>query len=77
VETLLEALRRLRPQSRKARQVVAQAQEYVQNHRERMRYDRFGEDPDFLEPLRGHNLGCFCSLDLPCHADVMLEFLYR
>ncbi len=77
METLLEALRRLRPQSRKARQVVAQAQEYVQNHRERMRYDRFGEDPDFLEPLRGHNLGCFCSLDLPCHADVMLEFLYR
>jgi hypothetical protein len=33
-------------------------------------------DPRFLEPLRGYNLGCFCPLDVPCHADVILEFLY-
>lgn len=26
-----------------------------------------------LEPLRGHDLACWCPLDQPCHADVLLE----
>lgn len=26
-----------------------------------------------LEPLRGKNLACWCALDVPCHADVLLE----
>lgn len=26
-----------------------------------------------LEPLRGKNLACWCALDAPCHADVLLE----
>jgi len=36
-------------------------------------------DPDFLEPLRGKNLACWCPLSHPnwervyCHADVLLE----
>jgi hypothetical protein len=30
-------------------------------------------DPQFLEPLRGKNLACYCLLDKPCHADVLLE----
>lgn len=30
------------------------------------------EKPD-LEPLRGRDLACFCPLDQPCHADVLLE----
>jgi hypothetical protein len=25
-----------------------------------------------LPTLRGHNLGCWCSLSAPCHADVLL-----
>jgi hypothetical protein len=25
------------------------------------------------EHLRGKNLGCWCDLDAPCHADVLLE----
>ena len=25
------------------------------------------------EELRGHDLACWCSLDGPCHADVLLE----
>lgn len=25
------------------------------------------------EHLRGKNLACFCALDQPCHADVLLE----
>lgn len=26
-----------------------------------------------LSPLRGKNLACWCALDAPCHADVLLE----
>lgn len=29
--------------------------------------------PDWYEPLRGKNLACWCSLDRPCHADVLLR----
>lgn len=28
---------------------------------------------DALADLRGRNLACFCKLDAPCHADVLLE----
>ncbi len=41
--------------------------------------DRYGdwltrEPPDAarLATLRGHNLACYCSLDGPCHADLLL-----
>ncbi len=27
----------------------------------------------WLAPLRGKNLACWCKLDQPCHADVLLE----
>jgi hypothetical protein len=27
----------------------------------------------WIEPLRGHDLACWCPLDQPCHADVLLE----
>jgi hypothetical protein len=26
-----------------------------------------------IAPLRGKNLACWCALDQPCHADVLLE----
>ncbi len=29
--------------------------------------------PADLSPLRGKNLACWCPLDGPCHADVLLE----
>ena len=29
--------------------------------------------PTDLKALRGKNLACFCPLDKPCHADVLLE----
>jgi Domain of unknown function (DUF4326) len=29
----------------------------------------------WLEPLRGHDLACWCPLDRPCHANVLLELL--
>jgi len=31
--------------------------------------------PDWLEPLRGHNLACFCAVGSPCHRDVLLKLL--
>ncbi|WP_246839785.1 DUF4326 domain-containing protein [Pseudarthrobacter sp. NIBRBAC000502771] len=34
-------------------------------------------DPEFLADLRGKNLACFCRLDAPCHADVLLELANR
>lgn len=30
-----------------------------------------------LEPLRGKDLACWCPLDQPCHADVLLELANR
>ena len=34
---------------------------------------RLQRNPDFLAPLRGKDLVCWCPLDQPCHADVLLE----
>lgn len=28
----------------------------------------------FISPLRGKDLACWCPLDKPCHADILLEF---
>lgn len=39
-----------------------------------------GEAPSKQEicmALRGKNLACFCALDQPCHADVLLEIANR
>lgn len=33
--------------------------------------------PTDLSPLRGKNLACWCSLDGPCHADVLLKMANR
>ena len=30
-------------------------------------------EPEELEELRGKDLVCFCRLDQPCHADVLLR----
>lgn len=27
--------------------------------------------------LRGHNLACWCALDGPCHADILLDWINR
>jgi len=36
--------------------------------------DRLAADPDFLEPLRGKRLACWCA-PLACHADVLAELI--
>lgn len=30
---------------------------------------------EMVENLRGRDLGCWCPIDLPCHADVLLELV--
>ena len=35
------------------------------------------ENPKFLDPLRGFDLGCFCKLNSPCHADIILDKLSK
>lgn len=35
---------------------------------------RIDEDPQFLEPLRGKTLGCWCKPSA-CHGDVIVEVL--
>lgn len=29
--------------------------------------------PDWLDPLRGKSLACWCAEDVPCHADILLR----
>jgi hypothetical protein len=31
------------------------------------------QDPRLIKALRGKNLACWCRLDQPCHADVLLK----
>jgi len=34
-------------------------------------------DEEIVAKLRGKNLACWCKLDQPCHADVLLEIANR
>jgi hypothetical protein len=38
-------------------------------------YERAGVD--FFEPIRGRDLACWCPLDAPCHADILLDLANR
>lgn len=33
--------------------------------------------PKDIDELRGKNLACYCPLDQPCHADVLLELVNK
>lgn len=37
---------------------------------------RLRDDPSFLEPLRGFDLGCTCPAHERCHVDLLLARLY-
>jgi len=39
----------------------------------RLYNERYPMLPTRLAPLRGKNLACWCPLDQPCHADVLLD----
>lgn len=36
--------------------------------------DRLRREPEWLEPLRGKTLGCFCEPQM-CHGDIIVELL--
>lgn len=38
---------------------------------------RLSANPEFLEPLRGKTLACWCPLDKPCHAEILLRLANR
>lgn len=38
---------------------------------------RLSNEPDWLAPLRGKDLYCFCPEGSPCHGDVLLELANR
>jgi hypothetical protein len=40
------------------------------------RFRKYAERCD-LAPLRGKDLACWCPLDQPCHADVLLELVNK
>ena len=46
-------------------------------YEERLRNMPAKERNALLEPLRGKSLGCWCPLDEPCHADVLLKWANR
>lgn len=37
--------------------------------------EQLEKNKHFLRPLEGFNLGCYCKLDSPCHADILLFYL--
>lgn len=49
-------------------------EECVRRFRDDVMDGSIGLSPDEIrEHLRGKNLACWCSLNQPCHADVLLE----
>lgn len=42
---------------------------------ERWLREKLEKNPHFLDSLKGKDLACWCPLDKPCHADVLLKFL--
>jgi hypothetical protein len=49
-------------------------QEAVRRYREDLLAGRLNVTVEHAkEQLRGHDLACYCPLDEPCHADVLLD----
>lgn len=59
------------PLYRPRRFVVRDAVHAVRLYRQWLRHQQRSED--VIPLLRGKNLACWCPLDQPCHADVLLE----
>ena len=50
------------------------AEDAVELFEDRMKsLKRSGHLEELIAPLRGKDLACWCPLDHPCHADVLLE----
>lgn len=51
---------------------VASAEQAVELYRQRLEFEGYD-----VSRFRGHDLVCWCPLDQPCHADVLLELANR
>jgi len=51
----------------------ASADDAVIYFKERVVAASLKNNPDWLKPLRGKNLACWCAEGTPCHADILLE----
>lgn len=51
----------------------ADAKRHFQEHMRFMRRDEPERYKEYVAPLRGKNLACWCKIGEPCHADVLLE----
>jgi hypothetical protein len=49
-------------------------EEVIEKYRKWLK-EKLKNDPAFLEPLRGKDLACWCPLNVPCHADIIIKFL--
>ena len=54
-------------------QTPADAVRHFREYVRLMQRDEPQRFEEFITPLRGANLACWCPLDQPCHADVLLE----
>ena len=64
------------PVASKAEGLALAVDKHAEQMRARYNVAVYGAATDLLElqrELRGKNLACWCNLDHPCHADVLLE----
>lgn len=54
--------------------VFLETREDVIAAHERMTQRILAKHPDWLEPLRGKDLACFCKIEDKCHADTLLKY---
>ena len=52
------------------------AEQAIESYRNSIEWD-LSEDPHLIDSLRCKDLACWCSLDQPCHSDVLLELANR
>jgi hypothetical protein len=46
---------------------------YFREWLERIRFSEPKMFAEYIQPLRGKNLACWCKVGAPCHADILLE----
>lgn len=56
---------------------AAQCVELFRHHEDALRSTVPARHAREMARLRGKNLACFCALDAPCHADVLLDLANR
>jgi len=56
---------------------VETREEAVDGYRQQLEAMAPDERADFLEPLKGKDLACYCPIGAACHGDLLLEWANR